>query len=218
MNHDTYLEIKDRFFYPHNLLDKFHKARTGYKEQIASLKAQADTYSQDYTDKKVKEVEGSLRATAQESYESFAGLADKLAAKLIEVDNRPITEEQASQLSGYVSLIASGIVDYKEAKQINANFIGDQTALKMLQRAYEKAGTSDGGVDKLIYSGDLEQLPDWLRDVSYSVFIQGNNVNDLGRALGKVAGFYNVTDYDWSIDPTGFDQELRAAAGLPIEG
>lgn len=215
MDKDTRLEIKDRFFPPHNLLVKYHQARTSYKEQIASLKAQADTYNKIYIDAQVEEVNASLRATNQQTLEAFAEQAERLGQKLIEVTTRPITIEQASQLKPYIDLINSGVIDYKEAGQINAVFEGDQTALKMLQRAYQKSETLDGGVDKMLYPYDLERLEESLRNMGYSVFMQGNNVNDLGRTLAKVANWFGVKDYDWTIDAGELDANLRSSAGLP---
>lgn len=217
MDKDTYLELKDLFFKHHNHLEKFFKTRTGYKEEIAELKAKADTYSQDYIQAKIAEVENSLRVTGQQYLEGFGELAEMLSVKLIEVVNRPIMAEWAGELTHYIELINTGLVEFKEAKQINAVFEGDQTALRLLQRAYDKSSTPNGKIEDLIYPHDLDSLHEQLRVMAYSVFIQDNSVNNLGRMLGKIAVWFGVKDFDWVIDPRNLVNVMRESAGLPVE-
>lgn len=217
MNKDTRIEVREKFSKINHTLKDYQAAKENYKKQVAKIKTQADTFSQDYIDKQIKEAQSQLKQAGQAAYEALGQQAADLADKLAEVENRPLDAERIGSLGAAVQLIQSKALDYKTASQLNQTFKGDQTALKTIQRAYQQADLVDGGVDKMIYKHDIDRLPEHLKGVGYSVFFEGNNVNQLSKMVGKVAGYWDVTDHDWNVDPTGIDQALRASAGLPAQ-
>ncbi len=216
MNKDTRIEIREKFSKINHTLKDYQAARDEYKQQVAKIKDQGRTYTQEHLEKKLKEAQMQLREAGKAALEAMKAQVHDLTAKLIEVDGRPIEAERMQSLSAALQLIQTGALDYKAASQVNQTFLGDQTELKTLRRAYQQANLADGGVDKMIYPHEIELLPNTIHDIAYGVFVGGDiSVNQLANKIAEVARYWGITDHDWKIDPSGLVDAARQAAGLP---
>jgi hypothetical protein len=210
--------VREQFFTLNKLNLKAAAIKEDYRKKLSTLETQKNTYSGEYLEKQRAEAEQAMKNSLQGLHNEFTGQAEKLFTALTELNNSlDLTDPKLTTALNLINTIGSGLVgsDFETSTidKINSQFAGDQSALKILRSAYQAKNipfTQD--LDAQIYN-----LTDAIHQITLradAAFLQGQSINALAGIESKYAALEGFTDFEKLPDPTGFDEAMRAGAGL----
>jgi len=170
-----------------------------YKLLTEKEEAKRDTWAKSVIDSNIQAIKADSENRMQEQWSeamaAFDGAMESAKARFerVELDN-----EKLNQAVKFVTEMDSKLVDEK-AKSINEQFIGNQSAFKILDSVYSKRGLNRPGMLESYMYSDFDR--EWNRAraaLSESLQLDGYP-NAAGQAMAKVAGFEGV-DFNPVID------------------
>lgn len=209
---------REGFFTLGKLNLKAVEVRNAYRKKLGDLEKQRETYSSEFLEKSRDEAEQAMKAAMQNLHTEFTAQAEKLFTALTELHNSldladPKLQTALSVINTIGSDLAGSDLETSTIQKINAQFAGDQSALKILRSAYKAKGIPFAqDLDAQIYN-----LADAIMKISQQAgetFLQGQSINALAAAESKIAALEGYADFEKMPDPVGFDEVLRATAGL----
>lgn len=209
---------REQFFTLGKLNQKAVEIRNAYRKKLSDLEAQKNTYSAEFLEKSRNDAEQAMKASMQNLHNEFTAQAEKLFAALTELHNSlDLADPKLQTALNVINTIGPDLIgsdlETSTIQKINAQFAGDQSALKILRSAYKaKNIVFTDGIDDQIYS-----LTDAVLNITRQAgetFLQGQSINALAAVESKYAVLEGYADFEKMPDPVGFDETLRAASGL----
>jgi hypothetical protein len=204
--------IKEQFFRLEQIVKAAKAAENTRAAQLAEVNGLSKDYSPEFLAGKQQKIQNDFLATKQKLYDDSKKQLEKLKTTLLEFHGSLDLADPA--LTNAVTLIKSigkGL-DYENVAKINAQFSGNQPALRILQVAYKAAGVvSDGGLDKQIY--DPSSAITELGKFAEAALVQdGYSPFRLGVEIGKIAALENVPFPEGNPFPSMVDNTSKMDA------
>jgi hypothetical protein len=206
--------VQLRFSDIQHMVRKMADAKRSYRAEIEKLAGLVQDFNADYIEKKRDKVERAYRETLQQHATEINNYLECMETEVKQLHAGIDLNDTRWQNAAAIvqSLAGDPEKDGELIRQINAQFAGDQPALRALQSMYRSRGLSyDGGIDKQIY--DADSMLRWLRETTGQVAAGTATINALAGRIGKMAALEGVT-FDTLPDPEGVMEAARAGAGL----
>ena len=187
-------------------------AKDAYRQKLNDLAVGRNDFSKDYLDRQIDQVKQDWAAKMQAANTDMKKRFEELRGLLHDRDN--VLDLSNPALTNALSLIQTlgSSLTFEQAIKINANFVHDQSALRMLQDAYKaQSVVSPGNIDAMIYNADSSI--DNLESLAYQGLVQDGSINFFASAFSKLAALEGMTT-ETMPDEQGDLEAIRAAAGL----
>jgi hypothetical protein len=210
--------VREQFFTLNQLNKKAVVIRDEYRKKLSTLEAQRKTYAPEYIEDQQNRARQDRDKALAALYEDYSAQVVKLDAALTELNGQlDLTSPALSNALKLIDMIGPDLVgaDLESSiiEKINQQFVGDQSALKVLRAAYKAKGVIyDGGLDKQIYNEF-----DAVRQIfsrAEEAFLHDGSINALAAIGSKYATLEGFTDFETMPDSIGFDEALHQGAGL----
>ena len=161
-----------------------------------------------FIDQKIADIKANAYGKTNGHYEALNLMNIELGQMLSEKSMQPL-DLNDPKLTAALQLISLGKLDYTQANGIAQQFIGNQTALKLLQRTFQEKGITSG-IEKLVY--DPQAYQDAIREHIYNATHQGGTSGGLINILAKLAKLEGIELE--GLDPAFIGDAARKSAGL----
>lgn len=206
-------KIENRFGEINGVIKTVVKAKNEYRAKLAELASDqaASVYTADYIAALRRQAEADYRALRQSLYPDFVQALEGLYSFLsLSQANLDLSNPALSNALKMIE-IAGASLDYETAQKINANFAGNQAALKAIQTLYKSAGCLDGGIGKMVYS--LSDAVSQIANTGNAVLNGDASINQLSGLVEKLAGMEGFS-VEIAKDLEGVTEAARQGAGL----
>jgi hypothetical protein len=216
--------IREQFFRLEQIVKAAKAAENSYAAHLAEVNGLSTDYNTEFLAGKKQKIQNDFLVTKRMLYEDSKKQFEKLKTALLEFHSSLDLSDPALQTAlELIKNVGNGL-GYENVAKINAQFSGNQPALRILQAAYKAAGVvSDGGLDKQIY--DPSSAITELDKFAYAALNQDGSVFKFGVAIGKIAALENVpfpegnpfpsmVDKPSTVDVEKVMTTARDAAGL----
>lgn len=210
--------VREGFFTLNQLNKKAVQIKDAYRKHLSDFEAQKQTYSADYLEARRVEAEATMKNGFQALHAEFEKEGEKLFTALTELHNSlDLADPKLQTALNLINTIGPDLVgsdlESSTIEKINAQFAGDQSALKILRSAYQAKNLSfNGNIDSQIYNLTDAMLK--ITNQAGETFLQGQSINALAGVEAKYAALEGYADFETLPDPTGFTEALRQGAGL----
>ena len=178
-------------------LDKFGKLPNDFEHEIKTAK------------KKIAELEAELSQKNQAHYEKMLEMGHELVNLAAEKAKQPLDLADIKLVNAF-SLAKNAKLSYEDASGIAGQFVGNQSALRLLKSTYE-INHVVSNLDHLLY--DPESMTKTLNEYAFNVALQNGSPESFLRFLGRFAKYEGITD----LPVVGDDDVIESArrgAGL----
>lgn len=210
--------VREQFFTLGKLNQRATEIKNAYRKALSNLEAQRETYSSEYLEKQRADAEQAMKTGLLGLHNEFTGQAEKLFNALTELHGMldladPKLQTALTLINSLGTNLVGSDLETSTVEKINAQFAGDQSALKILRSAYQAKGVPfTGDLDSQIYN--LIDAVHQITTRANEAFIQAGSINNLAAAEAKIAGLEGYSDFERLPDPVGFDEAVFRGAGL----
>lgn len=191
--------------------------RNGYRNQLAKLELQKENYTQEFMESQKKEIYLAYKTKCDGLFTEFVKSLEELRFLINERDaDLDLGNPSMDNALATIKLVGDKI-SVDTCRKLNDNFRHDQSALRILQEAYETTGVPVITSKINLYVYDLDQTIDDLIQVAQSSIVYGGSLNLLAYELYKL-GTHEGATVDKAPDQVGIDEAWAKGAGLTVTG
>lgn len=188
-------------------------AKQEYKQALAKLQAQKNTYTDEYITGETQNIKQKYATALAGMYPELEKDIDSLHTSIQQIQSELDLSDPA--WPNALKMIELGVQNAETVVKINESFKHSQPALRVLQEVYRRQNVAyDGGIDKMVY--DVDGSFDKLKALAKSTFIdQTTSITRFATEAAKIAKFEGF-QFEANPDPDAFGEAVFRGAGLSM--